>query len=75
MKVTILYDNAVYNKDLELNWGFSVLIEKEGAPKVLFDTGSSGKILLNNMRKLSVSPNRVFSSKDGGYIKSCFSIW
>ena len=59
MKVTILYDNVAYNKDLEPNWGFSALIEKEGAPKILFDTGSSGKILLNNMRKLGVSPNAI----------------
>ncbi len=34
MKVTILYDNTAYNKDLEPNWGgFSALIEKQNAPK------------------------------------------
>ena len=55
MKVTILYDNVAYNKDLEPNWGFSALIEKQNAPRILFDTGSSGRILLNNMQKLGIS--------------------
>ncbi|PNR86923.1 beta-lactamase [Petrotoga sp. 9T1HF07.CasAA.8.2] len=59
LKVTILYDNIVHDKNLQANWGFSALIEVENAPKILFDTGGSGEILLNNMEKLGVDPSTI----------------
>lgn len=59
MKVTILYDNTVLEGDLEPDWGFSALVEVEGAPRILFDTGANGRILLSNMEKLGIDPNSI----------------
>jgi len=60
MKLTIVYDNEVYKKDagLKSDWGFSCLIETENED-ILFDTGAKGKILLNNMEKLDVEPEKI----------------
>ena len=57
MKLTIVYDNEVYKKGIGLksDWGFSCLIESSD-DTILFDTGASGKILLNNMKILDISP-------------------
>ncbi|MEA3420732.1 MAG: MBL fold metallo-hydrolase [Acidobacteriota bacterium] len=59
MKVTIIYDNTAYKKGLQPDWGFSALIEVENTPKILFDTGANGKILLNNMEKLEIDPASI----------------
>ena len=59
MKVIIVYDNTSFRKDLQANWGFSALIEIENIPKILFDAGGSGEILLNNMKKLNIDPNFI----------------
>lgn len=59
MKVTIIYDNTVYQKGLKSDWGFSCFVEVENTPKILFDTGTNGKILLSNMRKLNIDPASI----------------
>ena len=56
MKITIIYDNTAFRKDLQSDWGFSVLVEIENTSKILFDTGGNGKILLSNMKKLEIDP-------------------
>jgi len=56
MKITIIYDNTAFKKDLQADWGFSALIEAKNTPKILFDTGAKGEILLNNMEKLEIDP-------------------
>jgi len=56
MKVTIIYDNTAFSKDLKSDWGFSALVEVENIPKILFDTGTDGRILLGNMGKLEIDP-------------------
>ncbi len=56
MKVTIIYDNTAFREDLQPDWGFSALIEVENIPKILFDTGTDGRILLSNMEKLEIDP-------------------
>lgn len=58
MKTTIIYDNTVFRKDLQADWGFSALVEAKGK-KILFDTGGSGAILLSNMRKLGIAPQEI----------------
>lgn len=58
MKITIIYDNHAFNKDLKSDWGFSCLIETPGK-NILFDTGAKGNILLDNMRKLQIEPSIV----------------
>jgi len=59
MKITIIYDNEVYKKGLKSDWGFSSLIEVENTPRILFDTGTNGSILLSNMKKLDIDPNSI----------------
>jgi 7,8-dihydropterin-6-yl-methyl-4-(beta-D-ribofuranosyl)aminobenzene 5'-phosphate synthase len=59
MKITVIYDNDAYKKDLEPDWGFSCLVEVENAPRILFDTGTKGKILLSNMEKLNIDPGSI----------------
>jgi len=59
MQITILYDNDVYKKGLQADWGFSCLVEIENTPTILFDTGTNGSILLSNMEKLNIDPASV----------------
>ena len=59
VKITIIYDNTAFKKDLQADWGFSALIEAENTPKILFDTGASGSILLSNMEKIGIDPKDI----------------
>jgi len=59
LKVTIIYDNEVYKEGLKSDWGFSCLVEVENTPKILFDTGTKGRILLDNMEKLGIDPGII----------------
>jgi len=64
MQITIVYDNESTQKDLTADWGFACVIEAYGR-KILFDTGASGEILLENMKKLQIdieSINEIFIS-------------
>lgn len=58
MKATILYDNTVWDADMQADWGFSCLIEVHGR-FILFDTGADGAILLNNMALAGINPSEV----------------
>ena len=58
VRVTILYDNTSFRKDLQADWGFSALVEVRNR-KILFDTGANGKILLSNMEKLRINPKEI----------------
>jgi len=58
VSVTILYDNYLYQENLQTDWGFSCLIE--GLEKtILFDTGTHGDILAANAEKLGVDFGKV----------------
>ena len=57
-KITIVYDNTSFKKDLQADWGFSALVEVRNR-KILFDTGANGKILLSNMEKLRINPKEI----------------
>lgn len=59
MKITIIYDNTTYQKGLKSDWGFACLVEVEDAPKILFDTGANGSILLDNMKNLGIEPTII----------------
>jgi 7,8-dihydropterin-6-yl-methyl-4-(beta-D-ribofuranosyl)aminobenzene 5'-phosphate synthase len=59
MKITIIYDNTTFKKELQADWGFSALVEIKDAPKILFDTGANGKILLSNMEKLGINAESI----------------
>ena len=55
MKATILYDNTIFQSGLVSDWGFSCLVETQNRT-ILFDTGSKGSLLLENMKKLGIDP-------------------
>jgi 7,8-dihydropterin-6-yl-methyl-4-(beta-D-ribofuranosyl)aminobenzene 5'-phosphate synthase len=59
LKITLVYDNEVHERGLEADWGFSCVIEVENTPKILFDTGADGSILLGNMKKLKIDPGSI----------------
>ncbi len=58
MKFIIVYDDIVFRKDLQADWGFSALVEVEKR-KILFDTGANPKILLSNMEKFGINPKEI----------------
>lgn len=53
------HGEAVGRQGLRSEWGFSCLVEVENTPKILFDTGASGSILLHNMEKLNIDPKSI----------------
>lgn len=56
--ITIVYDNNLYDERLTPAWGFSCIVRVANRT-ILFDTGGDGDILLDNMKKLAVSPSQV----------------
>ncbi len=59
VRITIIYDNEVFKEGLAASWGFSCLVEIENTPKILFDTGADGAMLLSNMKKLNIDPESI----------------
>jgi 7,8-dihydropterin-6-yl-methyl-4-(beta-D-ribofuranosyl)aminobenzene 5'-phosphate synthase len=57
MKITITYDNTAM-EGFTADWGWSCLVETPDR-KILFDTGGNGRILLDNMKALSIEPESV----------------
>ena len=58
ISITIVFDNYPFKEGLKTLWGFSCYIE---TPKktILFDTGSNGRVLLENMHKLGKDIKKV----------------
>lgn len=55
---SIVYNNITHGTRLTAEWGMSCVIE--GMEKfLLFDTGSDGSILLNNMRLQNIKPQNI----------------
>ena len=53
----IVFDNYNYSHpELKSLWGLSAYLE---AYRLLFDTGSNGRVLLNNMKALDIDPEEV----------------
>jgi 7,8-dihydropterin-6-yl-methyl-4-(beta-D-ribofuranosyl)aminobenzene 5'-phosphate synthase len=57
LRITILYDNYLYDERLTSEWGFAALVEYSGHI-VLFDTGGTGT-LMENMRLLGIDPRAI----------------
>jgi len=55
MQLKIVCDNRIYDKKLDICWGFSCLINEN----LLFDTGESEKVLLGNMQKLNIPAKNI----------------
>lgn len=60
ISIITIYDNYLSQSDLKNDWGFSCLVQT-GDQNILFDTGTDGKILLDNMEKLKIDPKIVDS--------------
>ena len=58
MTLTTLFDNVPFAPDLRTLWGFSCLVETPERT-ILFDTGSSGVVLMRHMEALGKSPEAV----------------
>jgi 7,8-dihydropterin-6-yl-methyl-4-(beta-D-ribofuranosyl)aminobenzene 5'-phosphate synthase len=58
LRITIVYDNTVYDSRLKAEWGFAALVEY-GGHTLLFDTGGDGSILLSNMAMLGLDPQTI----------------
>jgi len=56
--IEIVFDNNPYNEELKTSWGFACVIEKT-EKTILFDSGGSGAILLENMEKLKINPRDI----------------
>jgi len=52
----ILFDNYKVCDECQSLWGFSAYLEEY---KLLFDTGSNGRVLLKNMRHLNVDVKKI----------------
>lgn len=50
IKLTVVFDNECCNNELTSLWGFSCFIETPNST-ILFDTGSNGRVLLQNIKK------------------------
>jgi 7,8-dihydropterin-6-yl-methyl-4-(beta-D-ribofuranosyl)aminobenzene 5'-phosphate synthase len=58
LAVTVVHDNYPCVDSLKTAWGFSALVT--GPEKtILFDTGSDGTLLLENMARLQIDPGRI----------------
>jgi 7,8-dihydropterin-6-yl-methyl-4-(beta-D-ribofuranosyl)aminobenzene 5'-phosphate synthase len=58
IKIHIIYDNTRRRNDLIADWGFAAVIETEHR-RILFDTGSDGQILLENMKQMEIDPRQI----------------
>lgn len=58
VKLTVVFDNMPFAPHGETAWGFACIIESNTG-KVLFDTGSNGKILLSNMRTFNIDVTKI----------------
>lgn len=58
MRITIVYDNISLQSNLKADWGFACFIEYLDT-RILFDTGTKSKILLDNMKVLNLDPAEV----------------
>lgn len=58
LTIEVVCDNNPYASEMNTAWGFSALIG--GAEKtILFDTGGNGSLLLDNMEKLAIDPDKI----------------
>jgi len=57
-KFTILFNNVPFNSKCTTAWGFACHVEGPDI-NILFDTGSDGDILLENMQQLIINPEQI----------------
>jgi 7,8-dihydropterin-6-yl-methyl-4-(beta-D-ribofuranosyl)aminobenzene 5'-phosphate synthase len=57
-KLTIVFDNTTTNPQNLEGWGFAAVVDY-GDHRLLFDTGGSGSVLLDNLRLVEVDPATI----------------
>jgi len=57
-KLTIVFDNTTTNPQSLEGWGFAAVVDY-GDHRLLFDTGGSGSVLLDNLRLVDVDPTTI----------------
>jgi 7,8-dihydropterin-6-yl-methyl-4-(beta-D-ribofuranosyl)aminobenzene 5'-phosphate synthase len=57
-EIQILFDNHTYRDNMTGLWGFACLVVHDGYT-ILFDTGSNGRILLQNMERMNIDPAKI----------------
>ena len=57
-ELVVLFNHYAEEPELGTDWGFSAAV-RLGDETILFDTGKEGDILLDNMRKLGISPREI----------------
>lgn len=57
LRITIVYDNYLYDERLTSEWGFAALVEYKDTV-LLFDTGGSAT-LMDNMHTLGIDPKTI----------------
>ena len=57
-KLTIVFDNTTTNPQSVEGWGFAAVVDYDGH-RLLFDTGASGSVLLENMQQLGIDPATI----------------
>ena len=55
MRFSIVFDNNIANEKLESFWGFGCMIDED----FLFDTGSNGRALIRNMKKMGFDMEKL----------------
>jgi 7,8-dihydropterin-6-yl-methyl-4-(beta-D-ribofuranosyl)aminobenzene 5'-phosphate synthase len=56
--ITVLFDNAAYEKSFKPGWGFACFIQ--GLEKtLLFDTGANADIFQHNMKQARIDPEKI----------------
>lgn len=77
IKLTIVYDNNIYDNRLRTGWGFGCLVET-GDKNILFDTGADAETLLSNMEILEIDPKSidiiVLSHIHGDHVGGLFGV-
>ena len=56
--VTIVYDNYVYQKGMQADWGFACVI-KGPEKTILFDTGTRAELFMKNLETLKIDPKNI----------------
>ena len=54
----IVFDNYPFRPDMRPLWGFAAVLRVAGRT-ILFDTGSNGRVLLDNMAALTIDPAAI----------------
>ena len=58
LTISVVHDNYPCVESLKTAWGFSAYVTG-AAQRILFDTGSDGTLLLENMAKLQIDPTGI----------------